>query len=273
MILFAILAEVSVGRMLLAGVLPGLVLALALLVCVYWLIASGRVKAPPVEPMMGREKARVVLEGLPAVLAPVVLVGGLVSGIVTTTEAGVAACVYSLLVALIFYRELTWARFRQVMTRAVLSSGLVMALIGAGSVLAWIITWDQGAEAVGRWFAGLTDQLWAQLLLINVFLLIVGCLIEGVPALLILIPILMPMAQNLGVDPVHFGVIMIFNLLVGLVTPPVGLGLYVMANVTGLSVERVIRSTIPFFVPLIAALLFVTFVPWLSLFLPRLLLP
>ena len=118
---------------------------------------------------------------------------------------------------------------------------------------------------------GLTDQVWAQLLMLNVFLLIVGALIEGVPALLVLVPVLLPVAVNLGVDPVHFGVIMVLNIVIGLITPPMGIGLFIMANITGQTVERITVACMPFLVPLLLTLVLVTFVPWLSLWLPTLL--
>ena len=273
LILFAVTAEVSVGRMLLAGFFPGLVVAAVLMIYIYWLVKSGRVVCPVVEPRPWRERGRDLWEALPALFAPLIIVGGIVSGIVTVTEAGVAACAYSLLVAVFVYRQLTWKRVVTLMVRATLSTAMVMLLIGAGTVMAWIITWEQSAVATAEWFTGLTDQLWLQLLMINVFLLIVGCLIEGVPALLILVPVMMPVIENLGIEPVHFGVILILNLLIGIITPPMGLGLFIMSSVTGLPVEEVTRASVKFLPPLLVALGVVTYVPIVSLYLPSVLLP
>lgn len=273
LIIFAISAEVSVGRMLLAGIFPGLIVAAILMFYVYWLVVTGRVLCPDVKPVSRKEKARILRNSVPALMAPFIIVFGIVGGIVTVTEAGVAACAYSLLIAVFVYKELTWKKLTQVMMRSTLSTAMVMLLIGAGTVMAWLIVWDQTAAATAEWFSGLTDQLWIQLLIINVFLLVVGCLLEGVPALLILIPVMMPVIERLEIEPVHFGVILILNLLIGIITPPMGLGLFVMSSVTGLPVERVTRASLKFLPPLLLALGIVTYFPAVSLFLPNVFLP
>ena len=189
----------------------------------------------------------------------------------TPTEAGVAACVYSFLVSLLVYREMTLAKVRTIMMNATASSAQVMFIIGAATVMSWIITREQAAMQIAQWMVGLTDQVWVQLLMINAFLLIVGALIEGVPALLVLVPVLLPVALELGIDPVHFGVIMVLNIVIGLITPPMGIGLFIMSNITGQSVERITVACMPFLVPLLLTLLVVTFVPWISLWLPTVL--
>jgi TRAP-type C4-dicarboxylate transport system permease large subunit len=139
--------------------------------------------------------------------------------------------------------------------------------------MSFIVTREQSAVELLGWMSGLTDKLWIQLLLINVFLLIVGCLIEGIPAMLILIPVMLPMVTKLGLDPIHFGCILILNLLIGIVTPPMGVGLFILSNITGLTVDEVFKGCVPFLLPLFVALLVITFVPQVSLFLPDLLLP
>ena len=271
MIIYAIVAEVSVGKMLLAGVVPGLLLAAVLMVFIYWLARTGRVECPKTELPTGPEFRRALLEGVPALVAPFIILMGIVGGVVTPTEAGVAASVYSFLVSLLIYREMSLDRIRTIIVNATLSSAQVMFIIGLATVMSWIITREQSAMQIAQWMTGLTDQVWAQLLMLNVFLLIVGALIEGVPALLVLVPVLLPVAVNLGVDPVHFGVIMVLNIVIGLITPPMGIGLFIMANITGQTVERITLACMPFLVPLLLTLVLVTFVPWLSLWLPTLL--
>lgn len=271
MIIYAIVAEVSVGKMLLAGVGPGLLLAAVLMFFIYWLARTGRVECPKTELPTGVEFRRAVLEGVPALVAPFIILIGIIGGVMTPTEAGVAATVYSLLVSFLFYRELTLAKLRTIVVNATLSSAHIMFIIAAATVMSWIITRDQSAMQIAQWMGGLTDQVWLQLLMLNAFLVIVGALIEGVPALLILVPVLLPVATNMGVDPVHFGVIIVLNMVIGLITPPMGIGLFIMSNITGETVERITLACLPFLVPLLVTLLLVTFVPSISLWLPTLL--
>ena len=224
---------------------------------------------PPPSP---RQLARDLWEGLPALIAPVVILVGILSGVFTPTEAGLAASVYGLLVSILFYHELTPRLLVRVFIRATLSSAMIMFLIGAATVLALIVTREQIAVQAAEWLTGLTDRFWLQMLLINLFLLFVGCLIEGLPALLILIPVLLPVVEQLGVSPVHFGVILVFNLLIGIITPPMGVGLFVVANFTGLKVESIARACVPFMLPMLITLVILTYVPWMSLYLPEVLL-
>ncbi|NQU58508.1 MAG: TRAP transporter large permease [Rhodospirillales bacterium] len=271
MIIYAIVAEVSVGKMLLAGVVPGLLLALVLMIFIYWLARTGRVKCPDTVLPTGPEFRRSLLEGLPALFAPFIILMGIIGGVVTPTEAGVAACAYSFLVSTLIYREMSLDRMRTIIINATQSTAQVMFIIGVATVMSWIITREQSAMEIAQWMTSLTDQVWVQLLMLNVFLLIIGALIEGVPALLVLVPVLLPVATSLGVDPVHFGVIMVLNIVIGLITPPMGIGLFIMSNITGQTVERITMACLPFLVPLLLTLLLVTFVPWLSLWLPNLL--
>jgi C4-dicarboxylate transporter, DctM subunit len=272
MIIYSAIAEQSVGRMFLGGILPGLTISAGLILVSHlmnlrhgWEAGSGE------RPSMARIRPALWRSLIP-LGTPVIIVGGIVGGIFTATEAGVAACIYSLAVSLTVYRELTWRRFAQVLVRATLSSAMIMFLIGCASVLAWIVTRERVAAEAAAWIARFSTERWSQLLVINVFLLMVGCLIEGLPALLIMIPVMLPVALQIGVDPVHFGVILVFNILVGIITPPMGVGLFVVASYTGVPFERITRACIPFFIPLLLALMVITFVPELSLWLPRVLL-
>jgi tripartite ATP-independent transporter DctM subunit len=270
LIVYAITAEVSVASLLLAGVLPGLTLAAVLMAFVFWIARSGRYECPVV-PFAGvKSLGLAFLEGLPALLAPALIVGGITAGLLTVTEAGVAACFYSVAVSALVYRELSWRGFLEAIRRATLSTSMIMFLIGTATVMSWIITREQIGGQAAAWLLGFSDNVYVQLFLLNVFLLVVGALIEGLPALLVLIPVLTPVAAHIGVDPIHFGVILIFNLLIGAVTPPMGVGLFVMSNITGLEVEKVLKAMWPFFVPLLIALALITYVPAISLFIPSL---
>jgi tripartite ATP-independent transporter DctM subunit len=272
-VIYAITAEVSVGRMLLAGAGPGLLLAAVLMLTVDWMARTGRFHCPPVPRPTRAQFWHAILDGLPAVLTPLIILFGIVGGVITTTEAGVAACVYALLVAAFYYRSLSLAHLKDALVRSTLATAMIMLIIAAASVMSFIVTREQSALELLRWMSALTDELWVQLLLINVFLLVVGCLVEGIPAMLILIPVMLPLATKLGLDPLHFGIILIFNLLVGIITPPMGVGLFIMSNITGLKVEEVFKGCVPFILPLLACLLFITYVPQVTMFLPNLLLP
>jgi tripartite ATP-independent transporter DctM subunit len=271
LIIYAVIAEVSVGEMLLAGVGPGLVLAVVLMAFIYTLARLDETRCPRVPPVPRAELPRILLEGIPPLGAPFIILMGIVGGVVTPTEAGVAACAYCLVISAAIYRELTLRRLLTVFRRATLSSASVLFIIAAATVMSWIITREQSANVVIAWMAALSDQVWVRLLLINIFLLVIGCLIEGVPALLVLTPLLLPIATDLGVDPVHLGVIMILNIVIGILTPPMGVGLFIMANITGVSAERIMWACLPFLVPLLLTLLLVTYVPSISLWLPTVL--
>jgi tripartite ATP-independent transporter DctM subunit len=272
-VIYAITAEVSIGRMLLAGAGPGLLLAATLMATVWWL-ARFRPASFPEAPQPTREEFWAAIRGgLPAALTPFVILFGIVGGVITPTEAGVAACVYALLVSGLYYRELTWRSLKSALVRSTLATGMIMFVIASASVMSFIITREQSAVELMNAMSGLTDNVWLQLLLINVFLLLVGCLIEGIPAMLILIPVMLPVVTKMGVDPIQFGIILILNLLIGIITPPMGVGLFILSGITGLSVESVFRGCLPFLVPLIVTLLLVTYVPAVTLFIPDLLLP
>ncbi len=272
-VIYAITAEVSVGRMLLAGAGPGLLLAAAMMLTVYWMARTGRAHCPKV-PRPGRaEFWHAFLDGLPAVLTPFIILFGIIGGVITPTEAGVAACVYALLVSGLYYRNLTFAHLKEAFVRSTIATAMIMMIISAASVMSFIITREQSAVQLLQWMSGLTEQLWLQLLLINVFLLFVGSLIEGIPAMIILIPVMLPVMTKLGLDPIHSGVSLIFNLLIGIITPPMGVGLFILSKITGLTVEDVFKGCVPFLLPLLVCLLLITFVPQVSLFLPNLLLP
>jgi tripartite ATP-independent transporter DctM subunit len=270
-IIYAIVAEVSVGKMLLAGVGPGLLLAAVLMVFCYFIAKSGRYACPIVPFPSRAEFVRALWEGLPALLAPIFIIALIIGGWLTATEAGVFATFYSLAVSLLIYRELTVRKAVKALVRALLSSGMVMLMIAVASLMSWIVTREQVGLKAAVWFSQLASEQWVQLLWINVFLLIVGTVLEGVPALLVLVPVLLPIALQIGIDPIHFGLILIFNLLIATVSPPMGVVLFVVANYTGLTVGQIVRACLPFFIPLIGTLLIITYIPQVTLWLPNLL--
>jgi tripartite ATP-independent transporter DctM subunit len=272
-VIYATTAEVSIGRMLLAGAGPGLLLAAMLMGTVYLLARTGRIHCPVVPHPTRAELRHAVLDGLPAIMTPFVILFGILGGAITPTEAGVAACVYALAISVLYYRTASLRQVSEALVRSVLATAMIMFLIATASVMSFIVTREQSADQLLRLMNASTDSLSLKLAMINIFLLITGCLIEGIPAMLLLIPVMLPVIQSLGVDPVHFGVILIFNLLIGIITPPMGVGLFIMSGITGLRVEQVFRGTLPYLAPLLASLLVITYVPQVSLWLPDLLLP
>ena len=266
-IIYAVNAQVSIGKLFVAGVLPGFLIALALMVTVWILAKTGVEECPPTRRSPLREIAMSAWSGGPAIVTPVIIVTGMVSGVATATEAAVLAVLYSLFLGIV-YREMTFAKLRRALESSIRTTALIMYLTGVGSVMAFVLTREQAAEVVATHLLSVTDEKWVLLLLINFALLVLGCVLETLPALLIAIPLFGPIVLGLGVDPLQFGVVLTFNLLIGIITPPIGLGLYAVCAITGLKLDQAIKATAVFLPTLLVALLLMTYVPWLSTWLP-----
>ncbi len=269
-IIYAVLMNVSIGKLFIAGIIPGLMIG-GVLMATVWLFAAFRLEPFP-EPQRGtwRGLLRSAISGGPAILSPVIILAGMVGGFATPTEAGVVAVVYSLLLG-VFYRELALAPILRALESSIKTTAMIMYLTGVGSVMAFVLTSEQAAELVTRELLSVTDQKWILLLLINLILLFLGCILETVPAMLISIPILGPVAVKLGMDPLQFGVVLTLNLLIGIMTPPIGLGLFAICAMTGMKLERVVIACLAFIPTLLIALALLTYVPELSTWLPNLL--
>ncbi len=267
-IIYGVAANVSIGALFLGGVFPGLLLGGALMIYMY-LVAVKRnypldAKAPLRDILMATVKA------IPALFMPFLILGGILSGTFTPTEAAGVAVVYAAVVGMVIYRRLTLRNLPKVILKAGLESGMVMMLIAMSEPFAWIVAVDQIPQMLIDWISTLTTSPWLILLFVNLLLLLIGIPIETAPALVIVTPVLAPMAVQLGIDPVHMGIVICLNLVLGLITPPVGAVLFAVCGVTGLSLDRLGRAVwAPFFVSL-AVLALVTYVPWLSTFLPKL---
>lgn len=270
LIIYAYLAEVSVEQVFIAGVIPGLLIALTLSVYVYVGAARGTIVTPPPEPFKVQTLLQTFKDGFFAILAPVVILGGMLGGVVTPTEAAAIAVVYALFCAVI-YKEFKWENLKKSFIESVGSTSLIMFLVGIGTAMGWIISAEQLPYLLSDVLLGLTENKYLMLMIINIMLLFLGMIMEGIPIKLIILPILLPIIDSLGIDRVHFGIVMSFNLLIGMVTPPVGLGLYVMSRVGKMSFESIVKAIIPMYIPLFIALLLITYFPQLSLWLPNLL--
>lgn len=270
MVIYAILVEVSVGRMFVAGVVPGVLMGLLLLVAVY---VISRKRGYPFGRWGGF--AAVVASftaALAALATPVIILGGILGGVFTVTEAGAIACVYCIGIGVLVYRQLGWTEFGRALVTAARGTAAVMLIVGASGLMGWLIADLQINKQAAELIFRLTDEPLVFLTVINVFFLIVGMFMDPLAALIVFVPILMPAAIALGIDPIHFGVVIVINLMIGLCTPPVGYLIYLMANVANEPPQRVIRESLPFLGVLLVTLFLVTYIPALTLALPRLVL-
>jgi tripartite ATP-independent transporter DctM subunit len=204
-----------------------------------------------------------------ALMAPVILIGGMTLGLFTPTEAAVAAVIWSLFLGLVRYRSMTLKTLVKATFDTIETTASVLFIVTAASIFAWLLTVSQAAQILSDAILGITQNKWVFLLLANLLMLFVGCFIDTIAAITILVPILLPIVLKLGIDPIHFGLIITLNLMIGLLHPPLGMVLFVLARVAKLSVERTTVAILPWLIPLMLALVAITYIPELTLWLPR----
>ncbi len=269
LVIYATTAEISAVRLMLAGIIPALVIAAVLMVQVALLARRAGLPVDTVE-VTRTSFLRQTVVALPAILAPVILIAGMMAGFLGATEAAGITVVYAILIGLFVYRKLTWVSFVESARETVLACASILLIVGASELFAWVLAIDQIPTLAAQFLIGLSTNPYVLLLIANVILLAVGTILEPLPAILLLTPIIAPGLHQAGVDPVHLGVVVVLNLMIGLLTPPVGMSLYMVSNVGRIPLERVIAGAIPFIISLIAALAIVTFVPTFSTWLPSL---
>jgi C4-dicarboxylate transporter, DctM subunit len=268
MILYALISDASIGYLFLGGVVPGLLMALGQMIIIA--ITARRRNFPVEPPVPMRKLPRVTWEALPSLMMPVVLLGGIYGGFTTPTEAAAVAAAYALAISALLYRSVSWSDlYRSVAVSARTSASIGMLIAGA-LVFNYVVTVENIPEALKGVLAGWQLSPAAFLILVNVLLLLLGCVLEGTAILLIIVPVFIPTAQALGIDLVHFGVVVVVNIMIGLITPPYGLLLFIMANISGEPLGRIVRDSMPFLLAMIVALAILTFVPDTVLWLPRL---
>ena len=269
LVIFGVMASVSIGQLFVAGIVPGLLMALSLFVMV-WFMA--RKRGYPRDTAFSPSTIAIKFKSafLP-LMTPVIIVGGIVTGAFTPTEAAIAAAVYALFLGLCIYRTLTGRKLAVICLETIETTASIMMIVGAASVFAWILTANQVAGHFAQFALSFTESKIVVLLLIMAVVLIVGLFMETIAAISILVPVLMPVATNFGIDPIHLGIIVILNLMLGLLTPPVGMVLFVLSRVSKVPFEQCVKATMPFLAPLVSVLLLLTFVPELVLWLPQLL--
>lgn len=307
-VIYGMMANVSIGALFMAGILPGIVMTLLMMVTV--MIFAARKGWGSDAPFDTRKLAEASLEvvvvlafpaliyglilaglsvnlavvialallvaldwyfdwsAVMALMTPVILIGGMTMGWFTPTEAAVAAVIWSLFLGLVRYRTMTFRTLAKASFDTIETTASVLFIVTAASVFAWLLTISQAAQSLSDLILSVTDNKWVFLLLVNVLVLVIGCFLDTIAAITIIVPILLPIALRLGVDPVHFGLIITLNLMIGLLHPPLGMVLFVLSRVARLSVERTTMAILPWLVPLFIALLVITFIPDVSLWLP-----
>jgi len=268
MVLYALVADTSVGYLFLGGVVPGVFMALALMTTI-WIVARRR-DFPVEAPVALREMPRLAFRAFPALLLPVILLGGIYGGATTPTEAAAVAAAYALLLAGLFYRALSLGTAYAIFKESARSTAIVTLIIAGAFVFNYVIAAEQVPALMAAWLAGVEVSPTVFLLVVAVVFLLLGCLLDATTMILILVPLLMPSIRALGIDTVHFGVTITVNIMIGLITPPYGVLLFVINGLTGISLRSMIAEIWPFLGILIASLLVMLLVPEITLWLPRL---
>jgi TRAP-type C4-dicarboxylate transport system permease large subunit len=309
-VIYGMMANVSVGALFLAGILPGVLMALLMMLTVaYFAHLNGwgaDVKFDAAKLLKALAETFVVIawpvalwwlvktfefhpqwtvfiavillfiadkifsfQAVLPIMTPVLLIGGMTTGVFTPTEGAIAACVWALILGFFWYRTISFKSFIKVCLDTVETTATVLFIVAAASIFGWMLTATGVTAAIGQWVLGVTDEPWKFLLLANLLMLFVGCFLEPTAAITILVPILVPICQQLGINLVHFGLVMVLNLMIGLLHPPMGMVLFVLARVAKLSVERTTMAILPWLVPLLGSLVVITYVPSLVLWLPK----
>jgi len=309
-VIYGMMANASVGALFLAGILPGVLMAILMMLTVayyahknkwgadvkfsrsrfgkamgelavvvgwpllLWAVVS-QIGAPPqISVFVGLALLFVLdriyrFEALLPIMTPVLLIGGMTTGLFTPTEGAIAACVWAMILGFAWYRTLNWKMFVKVCLDTVETTSTVLFIVAAASIFGWMLTATGVTADIAAWVLAFTKEAWVFLLLANLLMLFVGCFLEPTAAITILVPILLPIAVQLGIDPIHFGLVMVLNLMIGLLHPPMGMVLFVLARVAGLSFERTTMAILPWLVPLLVSLAIITYAPKLVLWLPR----
>ena len=267
LIIYAAVASISTVKLLVAGILPAILCVVLLMITTAAIAMMRELPRARRWPRPG-ELWQAFYPALPALVAPVILIYGMLSGRFTPTEAAAVTVVYVLLVSAFVYRDLRWPFVREAAMETIRSSASILIIVAAASLFGWILAIERVPQAFTLWLAGLDTAPWMLLLLVNVIFLIAGLFIDTTTATLLLVPIVAPPVVMAGVDPIHLGIVIIFNLMMGTVTPPFGLSLFLISDMTKVPMLALLRATLPFYVPLLLTLLILTFVPEISTWIP-----
>lgn len=269
MVTYAVSTSASVGALFLAGVVPGLIIGVSLMLyTAYYCKRHGYINREA-EPFSWKRVGAALADGIWALLVPVIILGGIYGGIFTPTEAAAVAVAYGLVVGLFVYRDLKLKDLYRIFRSAVTTTATIMIILGAATAFARLLTLEKVPGMISSLFSAITNEAWVFLVLVNLLLLIVGCFMDTNAAIMILAPIFLPVAEAMGIDPVHFGIIMVVNLAIGFITPPLGVNLFVATNVANTKLGVICRSIIPLIVVMVIDLLLITYIEPLVMWLPR----
>lgn len=268
-VVYASCTDVSVGTLFTAGIIPGILVGFAYYCAAAWDCRNNKDIIPQPK-LSGKERFAAFKDAFWGLMTPVIILGGIYAGIFTPTEAAGIAVIYGLIVGVFIYREIKWKDMYHIIMDSAISSATVMFIISAAAVFAWILTTSQIASQLSQLVLAVSDNKYVILLLINVIFLIAGCFLDANSAFYILLPIIVPVLNAMGVDLIHAGVFLTVNMAIGMITPPVGINLYVGCNVAEIPVANICKKIIPFLIAGIIALFVLTFIPQISMFLPNL---
>lgn len=270
LIIFALLARVSVGKLFLAAYIPGTLMALALMVTVHFISVKRDYQPTRDKRASLGEVGKQAVESIWALIFPFGIIGGLRAGIFTASEAGAIAALYTIVIGVFVYKELKWKHFIPIMKDTVYGTSSVVLIVVSASVFGYYMTWERIPQMLASGLLGITQNKYLMLFLINILLLLMGMFLEGGAAMIIIAPLLIPVVSSLGIDLVHFGIIVIVNIMIGGITPPFGSMMFTVCSITGCPLTDFIREVIPFIFALLVALALITYIPIISMILPNL---
>jgi tripartite ATP-independent transporter DctM subunit len=271
LIIYGTVTGVSVLQLLLGGILPGLLCVVMLMLMTAWL--AKRRNYPRAERWPTRaELWRDMKPAIPAMLAPIILIVGMLAGYFTPTEIASVTVVYTLAISLFYYRELTWQGMYDAAIETIRSSAAIMLIVAVAALFGWILSVEQVPQILTEWMLSISKNPYVLLFIVNILLLLTGMFLDSTTAILVIAPIIAKPLVMAGVDPVHLGMVVVFNLMIGLLTPPMGLALFLVADIAQVKMKDVLREMMPFYIPLGVTLLLLTYVPWITTVIPRLVL-
>ena len=270
MVIMGVTTGLSIGGLFAAGIIPGLLLGLTMMGLSYFMAIRYRYPRESI-PLTWGYLGKEFFSAAPALFAPVIILGGILGGVFTATEAAAVAVLYAFILGTVFYRELSMKDMVDIFVQSGTTTAVLLLIIGMANIFAWVLTAEQIPTRIAQAMLSVTSNPYLILFFINVFLIFIGMFLEGGAAIIILAPTLLAVAKAVGIEPLHFGLVMVLNIVVGLLTPPLGVCLFVVAGVTGLNLSTVIRSVMPFLAVEVGVLLLVTYLPGVILFIPRLL--
>ncbi|WP_018689468.1 TRAP transporter large permease [Ahrensia kielensis] len=268
LVLYGVVSGVSIGALFMGGIIPGLMMTIGLMVLIYTKAKRSNwdIEAEPFT-YAGLWKSFIAAAG--ALVMPIIIVGGILGGVFTATEAAVVATVYALLVGLFWYRELSFSQLPELFYSAGLNTAVVMVIVGVANLVGYVLTIEQLPLLLSDWFSDHITNVLILLLVINILLLIAGCFLDGGSAIIVFTPVLLPVVTSFGIDPVFFGVMMTVNLMIGTVTPPVGLSLYIASGIADISITQICKAIFPFLLVQLVVLTLITLFPEIVLFIPK----